>query len=113
MLRIAHYLLTWLLFLGVYVGNFLPKAGPLRIPVAIGGLAAVILFFLNFNKIRFQHLLWILALTALCLVSITLRAYTLPEMSIHGHLIRQVMSWGVLVYAIFIGYSAYLELTHP
>jgi len=105
-----RYYLTWLLFIGVYVGVAFPEGGAFKIPVAVGGLAGILLLCLNYDRVRIQHLYWILAMLTFCLISIVLRAYTLPEMSIQKHLTNHVLSWAVLAYAIFIGYMAYLEM---
>lgn len=104
-----RYLLTWLLFFGIYIGNSLPQSGSIRVPAAIAGLAGIFLLLINLKNVRLQHVNWMLAIATLCLVSLTLRAYTSPAMS--SHAIDHLMSWIVLVYSITIGYAAYLELT--
>ena len=106
-----HYLLFWLLIIGLYVYNAIPKEGSFQIPAAIGGLAGIILLLLNFSQIRFQHIIWILTIITLCLFSITLRVYTLPETSIQYDVMTRVGSLVVFVYSVTIGYAAYLELT--
>lgn len=111
MLATARYYLTWLLILGVYVANSIPKEGGLKAPAGIGGMAAIALLLLNMNKMRIKHLVWIIAIAAMALVSLTLRAYTWPEVSLHHHLTGHLASWVVFIYGIVIGYSAYLELT--
>lgn len=106
----VHHFFGWMLILGVYVANSFPKEGSFKIPAAVGGVAAIVLLLLNLNKIRMQHLKWILAVAALCFASMTLRAYTWPEVLIQGHIAQHFASWIVLIYAIVISYSAYLEL---
>ena len=105
-----HYFLTWMLFLGIYIANSVPREGSLKVPAAVGGMAAIILLLMNFRKMRLSHLIWILSIVTLCLISLTLRAYTWPELSIQRHVTQHIASLVVLVYAIVISYAAYLEL---